>query len=142
MRLVLDTNILISALLKDSTVRRILLNPSFIFYLPEYSIEEVERHMDAIVRRSGLSEEDVRLLVRLLLTNIQVLPAEQLVEKCAEASRLLGGVDPGDTPFLALALATVNDGIWSEDTHLRRQRKVKVWRTRDLVSFAGRTRTP
>jgi len=98
MRLVLDTNILISALLKDSTVRRILLNPSFIFYLPEYSIEEVERHMDAIVRRSGLSEEDVRLLVRLLLTNIQVLPAEQLVEKCAEASRLLGGVDPGDTP--------------------------------------------
>lgn len=139
MRLILNTNILISALLKDSTVRRLLLNPSFEFYIPEYSIEEVERHMDLIAERSGLSKEDVHLLLYLLLTNIEVVPARQLVEKYAEAARILGGVDPGDIPFLALALAIPNDGIWTEDAHLQRQDKVKVWRTKDIVSFTEGT---
>jgi len=68
MRLILGTNIVISALLKDSTARRMMLDPSFEFYIPEYSIEEIERHMDIITQKSGLNKEDIRLLVNLLLT--------------------------------------------------------------------------
>ncbi len=41
MRLVLDTNILIAALIKDSLTREILLFPGFEFLLPEYALEEI-----------------------------------------------------------------------------------------------------
>jgi predicted nucleic acid-binding protein len=51
-RLVVDTSILIVALVKDSAVRE-LLNPLFEFYVPEYSIEEMERHVPKISERSG-----------------------------------------------------------------------------------------
>lgn len=44
MRLVLDTNILIAALIKDSLSREILFLPGFDFLLPEYALEEVNRH--------------------------------------------------------------------------------------------------
>ncbi len=46
MRLVIDTNIIISSLIKDSTNRQILLLPSFEFLLPEFTFEEINKHMD------------------------------------------------------------------------------------------------
>ena len=44
MKLVLDTNVLILALLKSSATRAILLHPSFEFFLPEFGLEEIRRH--------------------------------------------------------------------------------------------------
>jgi len=138
MRIILDTNIIIGALLKDSTIRRMILDPSFEFYLPEYSIEEIEKHIDIITQRSGLNKENVHLLLHLLLTNIRVVPSEQLLNRYAEARRIIGGIDPEDIPFLALALAIPNDGIWTDDAHFHKQGKVKIWRTRDIILLAGR----
>ncbi len=46
MRLVIDTSILISALLKDSVTREILFFSSIDFLLPEYAFEEIEKHKD------------------------------------------------------------------------------------------------
>lgn len=60
MRLVIDTGIPISALLKESATREILLLSSIEFLLPEYAFEEFERHKDKISKRSGLSMEDIR----------------------------------------------------------------------------------
>ncbi|NOR59538.1 MAG: hypothetical protein GQ469_02765 [Methanosarcinales archaeon] len=44
-------------------------------------------------------------------------------------------IDPDDTPFLALAMKTKVDGIWSEDKGFQRQNCVKVYRTLELVEF-------
>lgn len=44
MRLVIDTGILISALLKDSVTREILLFSLIEFLIPEYAFEEFEKH--------------------------------------------------------------------------------------------------
>lgn len=135
MKLVLDTNILISALLKDSTVRRILLNPRFEFLLPEFSLEEIDKHLDTITGRSNLSEEEVHLILGLLLTNINVVPSEQILQQYAEAKQIMGKIDVGDVPFLALALAVQNDGVWTEDKHFQKQSKIKVFKTADLISL-------
>ena len=43
MRLVLDTNILIAALIKDSITRRILLLPGLEFLLPAFALDELAR---------------------------------------------------------------------------------------------------
>lgn len=46
MKLVIDTNVLISALLKNSVTREILLFPSLEFLLPEYALEEARGSLD------------------------------------------------------------------------------------------------
>jgi len=86
-KLVVDTSILFAALLKKSTLRELLLNPLFEFYVPEFSIEEIEKHVDEIVDRSGLSVENVYLLLGVLLASIQVVPAERILKKYRNDSR-------------------------------------------------------
>lgn len=135
MKLVLDTNILISALLKDSTIRRILLNPLFEFYIPEFSIEEIEAHIDLIAERSNLSKEEVHLIMNMILANIYVVPSEQIINKYEEAKKIMRKIDEKDAPFLALALTIPNDGIWTEDRHFQRQNRVKIWKTKDLINL-------
>jgi len=134
-KLVVVTSILFAALLKKSVVRELLLNPFFEFYVPEFCIEEVERHVDEIVDRSGLTVENVYLLISVLLASVQAVPAERILKKCREAERVIGKIDRDDVPFVALALSFPNDGIWSEDKHFLMQKKVKVWRTRDLLKL-------
>jgi len=131
-KLVVDTSILFAALLKKSTVRELLLNPLFEFYVPEFGIEEIEKHVEEIVDRSGLNVENVYLLLGVLLASVQVVPAERILKKYREAEKIMGKIDRDDVPFVALALSFPNDGIWSEDKHFLKQKKVKVWRTRDL----------
>ena len=57
MKLIVDTNIILKALIKDSRVRAILLNPNHQFYLPEYAIEEIEEHMPLLIEKTDLLEE-------------------------------------------------------------------------------------
>ena len=42
--------------------------------------------------------------------------------------------ETGDFPFLALALSVANNGIWTADKHFERQKKVKIWKTDELVN--------
>ena len=135
MRLVVDTSVLIAALMKNSAVRELLLNPLFEFFVPEYCIEEIERHVAEISKRSGLSVENVYLLLGVLLASVQVISAERVVKKWREAEKIMGKIDRDDVPFVALALSFPNDGIWTEDKHFLRQDRVKVWRTRELLKL-------
>ena len=133
MKLVVDTSVLIAALMKDSAVRELLLNPLFEFYVPEHYIEEIEKHMGEIAKRSGLIAENMYLLLGILLTSVQVVPKERILEKMKEAEQIMGKIDMDDTPFIALALSFPNDGVWSEDRHFLKQNRVKVWLTKDLL---------
>ena len=74
MKLVVDTNILLGALMKSSTTRSILLNPNHSFYIPEFVIEEVKKYSELISSKSGLSGEEIKLLFDILATNMNVVP--------------------------------------------------------------------
>lgn len=54
MRLIVDSNILADALIKRAATAEILLHPSFTFYLPEYSIQELNTHWDYLASKSKL----------------------------------------------------------------------------------------
>jgi len=134
-KLVVDTSVLIAALMKNSAVRELLLNPFFEFYAPEHCIEEIEKHVVELVKRSGLTAENVYLLLGILLASVQVVPKERVLGRMKEAEQIMGKIDMDDAPFIALALSFPNDGVWSEDKHFLRQRRVKVWHTKDLLKL-------
>lgn len=129
----MDTNIILKALIKNSKVRAILLSPNHQFYIPEYAVEEVEKHLPLLIEKTGLSEEDIKLALSIILTNIQVIPSENILAKWNEAEEIMKSIDKGDVPFIAAALSIPCDDIWSDDKDFKRQRRLKVWSTREMM---------
>jgi predicted nucleic acid-binding protein len=56
MKLVIDTNILLSALIKDSTTRKIIIQSEWQLYYPEISFHEVHKYKQLVLEKSGLCE--------------------------------------------------------------------------------------
>ena len=135
MKLIIDTNILISSLLKDSTTREILLNESLIFYLPEIVLSEVNKYLPYIIQKSELSEEEIKKLLNTLLEDLILVPIDEYEKKMNEGMKIIGNIDEKDTQFIALALSIENDGIWSNDKHLDKQKKIKVFKTNDILNL-------
>lgn len=133
MRLVVDTNILLGALIKNSTTRTILLNPNHRFYLPEFAIDEVEKYFELISSKSGLAKKEIKILFDLLAFNFEVVPLEDFLQCFREAEKVMQSIDEKDVPFVALALCINCDGIWSNDMHLKEQDSVRVWNTTEIM---------
>jgi len=132
MKLVLDTNILIAALIRDSVTREILLLPQVEFLVSEFVFEEVELHRDEIQRKSGLPADAFDLLFEMMKQRLVLLPDNEIKHK-QEAEAIMKPIDIKDALFIAIALSEENDGIWSEDKHFEQQQRVKVWKTKDLI---------
>lgn len=138
MKLVLDTNILFSALIKDSLTREILLFPSFEFYLPEYSLTEIQKYKSLLVEKTGLTESELSLVLNILLERVTLVPLDTIKPFLSEAEKIMKDIDRNDIPFLALSLSFQNDGIWTQDKDFERQKAVRVWKTEDLLMLMKR----
>lgn len=133
MKLVVDTNVLIAALLKDSVTRRILLHPSFEFLTPEYAFEEVEAHAGELVAKSALSRYRLLRVIDSVRDHVAVVPFASFHSTYGRALDIMSDIDPTDAPFVALALSFENDGIWTNDAHFHKQNVIRVWSTADMV---------
>ncbi|MHB2036683.1 MAG: PIN domain-containing protein [Nitrososphaerales archaeon] len=138
MKLIVDTNILLGALIKNSTTRSILLNPNHEFYVPEFAKEEVAKHFDLISSKSGLPVKEIKLLFDIIATNLQIVPLEEFRESFGRAEEVMLGVDLKDVPFLALALSIECNGIWSNDRDMKEQKLIRVWNAIELMKVLDR----
>jgi predicted nucleic acid-binding protein len=109
LKLIVDKNILIASLIRNSTTRFLLLNPNHDFYVPEYAIDEVNKHMD-FVSKSGLERRQIELVFDIILENIEIIPMSEMQPNWKKAAESLQS-DEKDVPFLALALTIPCDGI-------------------------------
>lgn len=134
MRLVVDTNRVIAALIKDSFSRRILLHLNAELITIPLLKDEVMKYKQVIITKSKLNETSFDLILQKLYEKMAVLNEEIIKKYGEEASEIMDKIDPDDAPFIAAALAT-NSDIWSDDFHFQRQKKIKIWKTKDLVSL-------
>ena len=133
MKIVLDTNILISALIKDSITRKIIFESNSEFYYPETSLHELRKHKNLILQKSGMNEKELEELLDKIFSHIKIVSEENIKKHIAEANKLIGEVDINDVVFLATALSVSDSVIWSDDKHFEKQDKVKVLKTKDMV---------
>jgi len=131
--LVVDTNIIIGALLKDSLIRNLILRDMFDLYSLFLSQEEVRKYIPLIMERTGIPRNEIENTLSGIYSHITLMNHKMLDETIAEARSVMDAIDPGDTSFLALALALPVDGIWSDDKHFQKQSRVKVWTTEALL---------
>ncbi len=135
MKLVIDTNVILSALIQDGTTRVILLFPGLKLYTPDITFEEIEKHFTQITTKSGLKEAEVRKILSVIRKRILIVPELRWVTFIPQAEQLIGKRDLKDAPFLAVALALELDGIWSNDKDFEAQNRIKVWKTTELVKL-------
>lgn len=135
MNFILDTNILFSALIKDSTSREILFSPKFKFYLPEYSLTELKKYYKEISKKSNLIESEINDLLKRILKKSIIVPFNKYKQKLEKAMKIIGSIDENDAPFIATALSIKNDGIWTNDKHFLRQNEIKIFSTSDMLNL-------
>jgi len=135
MTLILDTSIIISALIRNSVVRKILLFPTFNFLIPEFALEEIRRHKSKICKLSGINEDELDILISLIIQNINIISSNKIMPYYDKAIKIIGEIDMADVPFVALALAVKNDGIWTNDRDFDHIKEIKIWKTSELLKY-------
>src|SRR4051812_5748023 len=117
---IVDTNIVFSALLRDqSRFSEILLRTEHKLFVCEYVIIELFKHKDCLVTASRLSEPDILRVLYLLLKRLNIYKEDLIsLEHYSIALALCADVDENDTPHVALTLEL--DGLlWTGDKKLK-----------------------
>ena len=135
MNIIIDSNELFSALIKDSVTRKIILDYDGFFLFPSFIFEEIQEHKTELLKKSGMSEEDFNKLLQLILKKVVIVPNEVLVPYKKEAFEIVKTIDPDDVLFVACALAYPNSIIWSNDRKLKKQSIVKVFNTKEIIKL-------
>ncbi len=135
MKIIVDTNRIIAALIKDSTSRVILFSNKFEFLTVGFAGKELSNHKKEILAKTHITETALDALTALLFKRIYVVDDVAIKETFAQAKAIMDKIDPDDTPFIALALSVENDGIWSDDEHFTMQKIIKTWETGDMLKF-------
>ena len=134
MLIVLDSNILISAIIKDRITRKIIMSSDNEFLLPEYSFIEIRKHENYILSKSQLSKEEFGILIKRLLKYIKIVKTEDVLLYQEKAMTIMGKIDEDDVIFIATAL-TFKCPIWSDDSHFKLQKDVKIYDTKEMADL-------
>lgn len=102
----------------------------FELFSPEFSLEEINAHESDILKKTGVSKREFDSLRTDLAIAVEFVPLKEY-EKFLEIA-LKFSPDSNDVDFLALALK-LNLPLWSNDSFLKKQNKVKVFSTFDLL---------
>ena len=134
MELVVDANILFSALMKDSTTRALILSDKFSLIVPQFVMDEFTKHISQISAKTSLDEPELSRLLKGLIdtSKIKIANNEELVLFLKDADKICP--DPDDVQYFALALKH-KCPLWSNDKALRRQSRVKVLSTEDILKL-------
>ena len=130
LKLIVDANIIFSALIKEGITAELLVDSRLELYSPLYVLDEIAEHKDLILRKT--ERQDITLIFDHLCAIINTVPRHNYESKMRHASGL--SPDPDDTEYLALALL-LDIPLWSNDTALMRQTDVEIVSTNELIAL-------
>ncbi|MBN1169487.1 hypothetical protein JXA56_00530 [Candidatus Micrarchaeota archaeon] len=136
MKLVVDTNRIIAALVRDGGSRKIITHFDGELITIGFSMEELGNHKNEILKKAKISETDLEMILDKLFSKMTVLDDNVINRHMDDAQRIMGDIDSADTPLIAAALAT-KVPIWSDDKHFKKQYRVKILTTKELIEMLG-----
>lgn len=124
---------LVSALLKDSTTRKLLLKEkTLVLFSPEFIKEELSKYWPDFSKKLKVKTGELENIIEGLFeaAKITVVSSKEyggFLEKAIKASP-----DKKDATYLALAIK-LDCPVWSQDKQLKKQGVVKVFSTKELL---------
>ena len=134
MKIVVDTNRIIAALIKDSASRRIIMHLDAELISIDFLHKEIKKHKKLILKKANISEEELDILFWKLVDKMVILDDSIIARSMKEAARIMDKIDADDTPFIAAAMAT-GASIWSDDNHFQKQNRINIVKTEDLAKL-------
>ncbi len=124
MRIIIDSNRVLAAMIKESTTREILLDLFFEFIAPDFILTEIRKHEQRVLKAAKITRDEFEIILTLILERITIIPE-------AEYSPFMGSLtnvieDPKDIPYLAVSIASKAYGIWTHDFDFAKQHIVKI----------------
>jgi len=132
MILVIDANILFSALIKNSLTAELIFEEDLLLYTPEFIVEEFLKYEDLILKKTSRTKEEFIGIMHILREIITVIPKEEYSEFMKEAEII--SPDEKDVMYFALTLK-LKCGIWSNDKKLKEQDKIKIYSTKEILGL-------
>ncbi|MBC7571387.1 MAG: DNA-binding protein [Spirosoma sp.] len=121
MEIVIDSNILFSALLKaDGRLAEIILNPAFQLtnHTCYFLYIEIFKYKERILKFSKLEEADLLEVLYRMVKRINFINEDSIdAQVWQQARQLTDSIDTKDTPFVALTLS-LNATLWTGDRKL------------------------
>lgn len=133
MKLVIDANVVISALIADSKTRELIVTLEPDLLTPTFVHEEIENYEALIVKKSGMESDRVTQFMDLLFQYIEVVPADDFYQAIERAKKAIGDTDPDDVLYLACAI-TNDAAIWSDDSDFDDQDLAETYSTTDVIN--------
>jgi predicted nucleic acid-binding protein len=132
MKLVVDANILFSALIKNSITTEIIFDKRLRLFAPHHMIQELQKYEKFIAQKAKRAESNYISALHSLGEIITLIKGEEVYEYKELAEAICP--DKGDVPYFALALK-LKCAIWSNDKKLKQQNVVKVYSTEDIMKI-------
>ncbi len=132
MDLVVDANILFAGLIKDNLTAELLFCERLHLFAPEYLFSEFEKYEDLILKKTSRSKDEFHGVISLLRDRMEIYPIEDFKEYLTEGEKI--SPDSNDSQYFALALY-LGASIWSNDKVLKKQVKIKVISTGELIQL-------
>ena len=133
MNIVLDMNVLMSAIIKDSFTRSIITKSKHRFCVPETVFKTLLKYQSLILKKTNANSKDLDSLIDNLFSYIEILPLKTFEPYIKKSEKIMGDIDIEDAVFVACALSLPNSAIWSNDKHLKKQNLVKVYNTDEIL---------
>jgi len=115
MKVVVDTNVVISALLKESRARLNLIYKRIDFYAPDYLLDEMNTHKEEIIEKNELLSGKLEKILGIILKRVKIINKEEWGKFEIDAKQIIGKVDEKDIPFVAVYLYVGADFIYTFD---------------------------
>lgn len=129
MELIVDANILFSALIKDGFTAKLFFNERLRLYTSEFIFEEFSKYEELILKKTKRTPEEFTEIMTILREKITVIPEEDyasFVKKSEEISP-----DEKDVAYIALAMK-LKCALWSNDKALKEQDFIKVYSSSEV----------
>ncbi len=133
--MVADANIVIAAILRASTVRKLLFTTALDVFVPEYLFGEIAEHRNEFERRTGYDGKAFQTALWLVRRRLRVIAESEFRHLIFETAKAIP--DRDDVPYVALA-SFLDCPLWTNDKRLLENAEIETITTAELIEFLGR----
>ncbi|MCF7871883.1 hypothetical protein K9L97_02510 [Candidatus Woesearchaeota archaeon] len=117
MKLIIDANILLAALIKNSKTRELILEKENELLAPDYILKEIKKYKHILKEKTNLNEKDIEHITNFIINKITIINEYELFPYFSKARNIT--LDKDDWQYFALALK-LKIPIWTNDKKLRK----------------------